>query len=72
MIKNWITKKKHDKIQRNLEIKIIHYHNSKPMRLEVTNQIIEDLDSKQANFDRRFWSNSKSNDEFESTIMITI
>ena len=36
------------------------------------NQIVDNSDSKPANFDRRFWSDSKSNNESESTIAILI
>ena len=43
---------------------------TKLMGLEVTNQIVNNSDSKLADFDRRFGSDSKSNDEFESTIAI--
>ena len=44
----------------------------KLMRLGVTNQIVDDSDSKPVNFDRRFRSDSKSNDKFELTIAIWI
>ena len=43
---------------------------TKLMPLEVTNRIVDDFDSKPTDFDRRFWSISKSNDEFELTIAI--
>ena len=45
---------------------------TKLMRLGLTNWIIDDSDFKPVNFDRRFQSDSKSNDEFESTIAISI
>ena len=44
----------------------------KLMRLGLTNRIVNNLDSKPANFDRRFWSDSKSNDESELAIAISI
>ena len=44
----------------------------KLMRLGVTNQMVDDSDSKPVNFNRWFWSDSKSNDGFESSIAILI
>ena len=40
--------------------------------LGIWHRIVDDSDSKPANFDHRFWSDSKSNDHFESTIAISI
>ena len=42
------------------------------MWLGLTNQIVDDSDSKPANFDRRFRSDSKYNDESELAIAILI
>ena len=49
-----------------------YYMPSKLMQLGVTNRIVGNSDSKPANFDRWFWSDSKSNHGFESTIAISI
>ena len=42
------------------------------MLLGVRHWNVDDSDSKPADFDHRFWSDSKSNNEFESTITISI
>ena len=42
------------------------------MELGLTNQIVNDSDSNLADFNRRFQSNSKSNDESELAITIMI
>ena len=42
------------------------------MWFEVTNWIVDDSDSKPADFDRLFWSDFKSNDDFEPMIAISI
>ena len=44
----------------------------KLMRLGLTNRIVNDSDSKSIYFNRRFRSDSDSNDLFESTIAISI
>ena len=47
-------------------------HADKLMRLGVPNRIIDDSDSKPANLDCRFWSNSDFKGDFELTIMIPV
>ena len=42
------------------------------MQIGLTNQIVDDSDSKLSYFDRRFQSDSDSNDVFESMIAISI
>ena len=42
---------------------------TKLMRLGLTNRIVDDSDFKPVDFDRRFQSNFKSNDGFESSKM---
>ena len=44
----------------------------KLMRFRDRNRIVDDSDSKLADFDRRFRPDSKSNDEIEWTITISI
>ena len=55
-----------------LQYKTFAAVNIKLVRLGLTNQIVGDWDFKPVNFDRRFQSDSKSNDESESTIAISI
>ena len=45
---------------------------TKLMRLGVPNRIVNDMDFKPANFDRRFWCDSDFNNEIVSTIVISI
>ena len=56
----------------NIRISDIHCIDSKLMRLGLTNRIGNDSDSKPANFDHGFRSDSKSKEESELAIAILI